>query len=126
MKTLKIFLAYLSHTQTVSDSELTVPLNIGYIKSYMDNELGDLVDIHLFKRPQKFLDRLLIDKPDIIGFSNYTWNVNLNHQIGLKVRELLPSSLIVGGGPNTDDEEDWRRDFLKKNDFYDFLIIGGV
>ena len=122
---MKIFLCDLSHTQTVSASELTIPLNIGFIKAYAVNRFGDSVDIALFKDPQKFLDRFSVEKPDVVGFSNYTWNVNLNHHIGRRVRESLPEALIVGGGPNLDDEEDRRRDFLETNSFYDFLIDGG-
>ena len=122
---MKVFLCDLSHTQMVSESELTVPLNIGYIKAYAVQVCGESVDISLFKDPQKLLNRFPVEKPDVIGFSNYTWNVNLNYHIGRKVRATLPDALIVGGGPNVDDEEAWRRSFLNKHDFYDFLITGG-
>lgn len=121
----EIFLADLSHTQSVTDAELTVPLNIGYIKAYAVKELGQSVDISLFKHPQDFLDNISRVRPQVVGFSNYSWNTNLNLHVGREIRKILPDSLIVGGGPNIDDDEGWRRGFLKKHNYLDFLIVDG-
>lgn len=121
----KIFLADLSHTHSIGDTELTVPLNIGYIKAYAVKELGQSVDISLFKHPQEFLDNIAKLQPQVVGFSNYSWNTNLNLHIGRETRKALPEAMIVGGGPNIDDDEDWRRRFLKKHDYLDFLIVDG-
>ena len=70
----KIFLADLSHTHSIGDTELTVPLNIGYIKAYAVKELGQSVDISLFKHPQEFLDNIAKLQPQVVGFSNYSCN----------------------------------------------------
>lgn len=121
----KIFLADLSHTQSITDAELTIPLNIGYIKAYAVKELGSSVEISLFKHPQEFLDNIAVVRPQVVGFSNYSWNTNLNLHIGRVTRKTLPDSLIVGGGPNIDDDEGWRRGFLNKHDYLDFLIVDG-
>ena len=72
---MKVYLADLSHTQTVSDTELTVPLNIGYLKAYADNESGANTEISLFKHPKKLLDDISRSKPGIVGLSYYSWDI---------------------------------------------------
>ncbi len=125
IKPTRIFLADLSHTYSVSSLELMVPLNIGYIKAYTVANLGDAVQIDLFKCPQKLLDRVAGEQPDIIGFSYYSWNASLNWHIGREVRKALPGALIVAGGPNIDEDGARRTALLKKHSFLDFLVIDG-
>jgi hypothetical protein len=104
----KIFLADLAHTHAVADRSLSVPLNIGFIKAYSVAAHSDSVDIRLFKHPEKLLKELLVERPEIVGLSNYTWNSNLNIAVGRYIREVLPECLIIVGGPNIDDEENRR------------------
>ena len=75
--TTKIFLADLAHTYSVGTTDLLMPLNIGFIKAYAVKEHGASVDIALFKHPEKLLARIDKERPEIIGFSNYGWNENL-------------------------------------------------
>lgn len=120
-----IYLLDLAHTQTVQDSSIPVPLGIGYIAAYLDKVHGDKIDVKLFKHPEKALSSIMEDKPSIIGFANYGWNQSLNLKIGQYIRTLLPESLMVVGGPNIDNHEDLRREFLEKFDFIDFAVING-
>jgi len=122
---LKVLLADLAHTYSVHDRSLTVPLGIGYLKAYAQDALGDAIDISLFKHPDRFLQAVHDERPDIIGFSNYGWNENLNCAIGRHVRKIVPDALIVSGGPNIDPAADRRVSFLQKHDYVDFLIIDG-
>jgi len=109
----------------VNDAALTVPLGIGYIKAYAIAALGDEVDIRLFKHPERLLEAISQTQPDIVGLTNYGWNENLNLEIGRYIRRMLPSVLIVIGGPNIDPEEDRRRTFLKRHDYVDFAVVDG-
>ncbi len=109
---MKIYLADLVHTYSVSNNSLLVPLNIGFIKAYAKQEHGDSVDIKLFKHPEKLLEEVYNEKPAIVGLSNYGWNEQLNLKIGQKIREMHPETLIVMGGPNIDDESKYRLEFL--------------
>ena len=122
---MKILLADLMHTYSVRDTSLIVPLNIGYIKAYAVAEHGPLVDIRLFKHPEKLLTQLYNEQPEIVGLSNYGWNEQLNIKIGGKIRELYPDTLIVLGGPNIDIKPDLRLEFMKRHDYADMLIIDG-
>jgi len=58
-----------------------MPLNIGFIASYLKEQIPDEVEIRLFKRPDKIIDAIKSDKPDIVALSHYVWNVNLNKRI---------------------------------------------
>jgi len=124
-KATKIFLADLAHSYSVQDSSMLVPLNIGYIKAYVVAEHGSSVDIKLFKHPEKLLAIAEKERPDIVGFSNYGWNENLNRVIGGYIRKILPDALIVAGGPNIDPHSKFRLDFLKRHPYLDFLVIDG-
>jgi radical SAM superfamily enzyme YgiQ (UPF0313 family) len=121
----KIFLADLAHTHSVRDTSLLTPLNIGYIKAYAVAAHGPDVDITLFKHPEKLLSKILEQRPDIIGFSNYGWNENLNRSLGEYIRKVLPNALIVAGGPNIDPDPDRRLAFFKRHQYLDFLVIDG-
>ena len=49
-KKLKVYLCDLTHDTIITVSD-TIPINIGFIASYMKKEFGDKVDISLFKYP---------------------------------------------------------------------------
>ena len=101
---------------------MLVPLGVGYIKAYLVQQMGDEVEVKIFKHPEKALAAAAADKPDIVGFANYVWNRQLNLKIGQYLRSQIPDALFVAGGPNIDTDDDRRVAFLKKFDFLDFLI----
>jgi radical SAM superfamily enzyme YgiQ (UPF0313 family) len=115
----------LAHTGSVTDRSLTVPLGIGYVKTYCDHALGDSVDIRLFKHPDKFLAAAHAERPDVFGFANYGWNANLNREIGRHIRKNFSDTLIVAGGPNIDPDSKLRLQFLTEHEYVDFLIVDG-
>jgi radical SAM superfamily enzyme YgiQ (UPF0313 family) len=121
----KIYLADLAHTYSVDNSSLTVPLNIGYIAASTEFQLGQTVNIKLFKHPEKLLAAIHTEPPEIIGFANYGWNSELNHAIGTYIRHRIANILIVAGGPNIDSDRNNRRAFLEKHNYLDFLVIDG-
>lgn len=57
--------------------------------------------------------------PDIIGLSAYIWNVELVIKIAGTIKKLLPSSIIVLGGPEVSFEES-----LDAFSFADYIIQG--
>ena len=121
----KIFLADLAHTYSVDNKSLPVPLNIGYVKAYAEAAHGDSVDISLFKNPDLFLRRVYEERPEIIGFSNYGWNENLNIAVGRYARTVCPEALIIAGGPNIDPDPDQRMQMLQRHNYVDFVVADG-
>ena len=122
-KATKIFLADLAHTHSVQNDSLLTPLNIGYIKSYATAMHGSNVDITLFKHPEKLLSKIVEERPDIVGLSNYGWNETLNRSVGGYIRKTLPNALIVAGGPNIDPDQERRLAFLNRHQYLNFLVI---
>lgn len=122
---MKILLADLAHTASVDDTSLTVPLNIGFIKAYLEQQHGAAVDVRLFKHPERFLAAAVDERPAILGFSNYGWNDKLNKAVGGYLREKLPDTLIVAGGPNIDPDPVRRGAFLQRHAYIDLLIVDG-
>ncbi len=122
MSKIKIHLLDLAHTYSVDDAAMLVPLGLGYLKAYLAQEMGDEVEVKIFKHPEMALAAAAEDNPDIIGFANYVWNRQLNLKIGHYLKAQLPDAMFVAGGPNIDIDEEGQTDFLKKFDFLDFVI----
>ena len=76
------------------------PTGIGYLTAYSKFKLGDQVDFRLFKSVNKLLDAYDKEKPDLVGFSNYTWNNGLSRFAGEKFKKDNPSLPIIMVGPN--------------------------
>ena len=117
---IRIYLCDLVHDYTKnSDSYFVFPLNIGFVSAYCQQELGDEVDITLFKYPAKFEEAIKNCKPDIVGFSFYTWNEELVHHYTKKTKQLYPDTLIVFGDPNIVASEIGFEKFFNK---YSFVV----
>ena len=76
-KKLRIFLGDITHDTIFLVSD-TIPINIGFIASYIKKTYGDKVDITLFKYPNDIIEEIKSNPPDVIGLSNYSWNSNLS------------------------------------------------
>tara|TARA_B110000438_G_scaffold273678_1_gene293257 strand:+ start:1928 stop:3964 length:2037 start_codon:yes stop_codon:yes gene_type:complete len=96
---LKIYLGDITY-DTVSLSTEAIPLAIGYVAAYCKKVYGSQVEITLFKYLEEMEQALIDSPPDIIGFSNYTWNQNIGIEMFKLAREQNPNILTVWGGPN--------------------------
>ncbi|MBI2870561.1 MAG: B12-binding domain-containing radical SAM protein, partial [Candidatus Omnitrophica bacterium] len=123
MKKIKIFLCDLIHDSFRTREDWnSVPLNIGFIGAFLKREVGDSVDLALFKYPQKLIETMKTDIPDVIGFSFYTWNQELVLFIAGKIKQAHPDVLIVLGGPNIDTTEEFLTNFFISNPQIDYYI----
>ena len=120
-----VYFADLAHTYSTRNESLMVPLNIGYLKSYVLTQHKNNVDIKLFKDPNKLLKAFHKKPSDLLGLSNYGWNEDLNFKIGKFIKMEFPKTTIISGGPNMDDKTEYRIDFLKKNDHISYYIVDG-
>ena len=81
MKKVKILLGDPRH-YTVGAHSSYVPINIGYIGSFLKQEIKDIdLEIKLEVVPEKIFSELDNWKPDIVGLSNYVWNSSLTNAI---------------------------------------------
>ena len=99
---MKIFFGDLVHTWD-KRGIWTFPLNVGFIasyaKKYFDEQKIDCT-FKLFKDPQKMIDAIKNEKPDVVALGYYVWNMEINRKVHEITKKYIPSSLTVGGGPN--------------------------
>jgi radical SAM superfamily enzyme YgiQ (UPF0313 family) len=117
---LKIVLCDLVHNW-VGAGTYMFPLNVGYLAAYVQQRFPD-VQFEIFKFPNEFLEYIEINKADIIGFSNYIWNANLNLEMAKYAKGNNPNSLVVFGGPEFQYDETGTRDFFLKNLYCDYYV----
>jgi len=120
-----IYLADLAHTYSTKNESLMIPLNIGYLKAYALEKHKDKVEIKLFKDPQKLLEALDDQNPNLMGFANYGWNSDLNLKIGNYIKSKSPDTTIISGGPNIDEGSESITNFLNLNSYIDYYVTDG-
>jgi radical SAM superfamily enzyme YgiQ (UPF0313 family) len=120
-----IYLADLTHTGPVISAGV-VPLGLGFIASYLLEKFPDSIEVKLFKYPKKLNAALKEHKPDIIAFSNFSWNCNIAHEYARRIKEVSPETVIVFGGPNYDLAEKEIEAFWQKYPVCDFYIVREV
>ena len=121
-KKLKIFLCDLTYDTSILVSD-TIPINIGYIASYVDMLFKDSVEISLFKYPQNTIDEIKINPPDLIAFSNYSWNSNLSEYVASIAKRVNSNVITVQGGTNFPNEESLQLEFLKSRPSTDIYTL---
>lgn len=97
------------------------PLNVGYIGAYAKIFFPNDVKIKIFKYPEILLQELKSKLPDIIGFSNYTWNADINNRLSQFVKSISDKIIIIFGGPNINYTEQGIEEFFvghAATDFY--------
>jgi len=116
-----LFLCDLVHNH-LGAGTFMFPLNIGFIAAYVLKHFGEDVEVRLFKYPDRLIAALKEGVCDVIGFSNYVWNADLNTQIARRVRSLADEAMIVFGGPDIDNAETSIRSFFESHRDVDFYI----
>ncbi len=119
----EVWLCDLTHTQQTIASD-SMPLGIGLIAAYGQSKFKKNIKFRLFKYPEILIKNLLAGQPEIIGFSNYTWNLDLSYQIAKKIKKISPKTAVVFGGPNYPLDVEDQEEFLKKRKAVDFYIYG--
>ena len=99
MKKLKILLCDARHS-TVGSHSNYVPIGIGYIGSYIKEEIKDAdIELILSIDPDEIFDLLKNWKPDVVGCSNYIWNSDISNIICEEAKKINPNTLCIVGGP---------------------------
>ena len=89
---LKIYLGDITYDTIILVSD-TMPINIGYIASYMKKIFGERVDISLFKYPGDIINAIKTNPPDMVALSNYSWNSNLSEFIASNLKGIMSLNL---------------------------------
>ncbi|MBU0758337.1 MAG: cobalamin-dependent protein [Nanoarchaeota archaeon] len=107
----------------------TYSLSLGYIQSYMQKhkKITDSSDVRIInfnireKGIEFMLHEIIAEKPDVIGFSCYTWNISTVLLICEAVKKDLADLLIILGGPEVSELSS---EYLKLSDNIDIIVRG--
>jgi radical SAM superfamily enzyme YgiQ (UPF0313 family) len=100
-----------------------MPLGVAYMKAVMDRDNQD-VDSRLFVYPNKLLEALKNDPPDVLMLSNYVWNEALSRAFFRIAKQVNPSILTVMGGPNIPMEPERQIAWVEGHPEIDVYITG--
>jgi radical SAM superfamily enzyme YgiQ (UPF0313 family) len=120
---LTIYLADLRYNYLKYVSSDAMPLGIGYMKAVMSQRFPNAV-IKLFAYPDKLEEQIKQEPPNVIMFTNYTWNEALSLHFAKHIKKINPNVLVVLGGPNIPIEDERKIDFLKKHPYVDIYALG--
>jgi radical SAM superfamily enzyme YgiQ (UPF0313 family) len=105
-----------------------VPLAAGYLKAYAGAQ-GLLEQVAIEILPRALADHggdaLLVEeitarRPDVLGFSLYTWNSERSLDIAARAKARLPGLRVVVGGPEVQRDNDW----VLRHPAVDIAVIG--
>lgn len=116
-----IYLADLTHTGQIVASNVA-PLGIGLLASYLLKTHKDDVEIELFKYPSDLNEALERRIPALIGFANYSWNLDISYQFASRIKEVAPETVLVFGGPNYGLTPEEIAAFWKRFPLIDFYV----
>ncbi len=97
-------------------------LAVRYLKAYTENLDYEckIIEFSINDSREKVIQQLILEAPDIIGFSCYIWNIDFIKYIALHIKLINPDIKILYGGPEVSYDPD---EFLKNNPG-EFIIQG--
>ena len=122
-----IFLSDLSHVTAGGLTSEFLPYGVGCIKSYFRKyaKSRDHYDeIRIFQDPENFISSYLSSPPEVVAFSNYSWNRDLSYGLAAEVKRRSPSTLVVFGGPNYPLEDPLRDNWFRSFPAVDVYVTG--
>ena len=89
-------------------------LAVRYLKNFtkdLDYE-GKIKELTINDREERILEEIIKEKPDIVAFSTYIWNVELISRVANLIKRVNPKIEILYGGPEVSFDS---RSFLQNN-----------
>ena len=118
----RIYFADLTHESQLGIGSDTMPLQLGLIAAWLLKEMGDEVEVEIFKYTEEFAEAVLERPPFLLACSNYLWNLDLGYRYVEAIRRRFPEVITVFGGPNYPDEREDQEEFLRQYPEIDFYI----
>lgn len=102
----------------------TFPLAVGIVAAHAIKRLGAKIEYELFKYPSDFTRHLFENgAPDIVAFSNYSWNSALSYAFAERIKAHSPKTVVVFGGVNYPILENEQQDYLLERPAIDFYVF---
>ncbi|HYB99098.1 MAG TPA: cobalamin-dependent protein [Candidatus Limnocylindrales bacterium] len=119
MRPLRIYLADLLHPANVMK---TFPYAAGCVGAHALQEHGDRVSVEVFRSPEDLGRAFLRQVPDVLGLTNYVWNLDLARQVASRARQMAPAMTVVMGGPNYPGTPGEQQAFFAAHPHVDFYV----
>jgi radical SAM superfamily enzyme YgiQ (UPF0313 family) len=122
---IKVYLADLRYNFSGVLANDCMPLGVAYIKAVMDREdTSHEIDSRIFVYPNRLLDAITAEPPDVLMLSNYVWNEALSHHFFRIAKQISPNILTIMGGPNISLEPQRQIDYLAAHPDLDVYALG--
>lgn len=107
---------------TLNAKYIHTNLAIRYLKAYAEPEFTIQMKEYTIKDPvMNIVTDLFQQKPAVIGFSCYIWNIEETIKVVKMIKKIDPSIMIVLGGPEvTYDTVEW----MERVPEVDFIVMG--
>ena len=120
-------LYFLELSDILGENQVYFPYATGMIWSYLKTfkQITDnykLTDWFFSKEKSDSIINKIKD-PDVIGFSCYIWNWNINNKIAKVIKKKYPKVRIVYGGQHQ-PLQDRNKEFFKEHPWVDILVHG--
>jgi radical SAM superfamily enzyme YgiQ (UPF0313 family) len=116
---ISIFLADLLHPY---NQNKTFPYAAGCVGAYTAAKLEERASIEIFRAPEDLGRAFNARVPEVMGFTNYVWNLELGYEVIRQAKAVAPETVIVMGGPNYPTDPDEQRAFLRRHPLVDFYV----
>ncbi len=107
---------------TLNSKYIHSNLAIRYLARYVEDiENVEILEYTINQSIDFIVGELYKEKPDIIGFSTYIWNVEETLKICEILKLVLPDTKVILGGPEVSFDG---VSVLKERDYIDYIIYG--
>jgi radical SAM superfamily enzyme YgiQ (UPF0313 family) len=98
-------------------------LAVWYLKAACGPGIGDVFarEYTINENMEHVLSSIYMEKPHIVAFSCYIWNISHVHRLAAGLKKVLPGTIIVLGGPEVSYDA---ADILADFDYIDYVIAG--
>lgn len=117
------YLADLRHNYSGVLANDCMPLGVAYMKAVADRDLPE-ARTRLFAYPDRLVEALRSEPPDVLMLSNYMWNERLSLRFARLAKSVRPETLVVMGGPNIYLEDDRKLDYMRAHPELDIYVLG--
>ena len=97
-------------------------LAVWYLKASLINCTNTSIrEFTINDNKDDILSGIYLEKPDVLAFSCYIWNIELVRSLLREIKKLLPECIIILGGPEVSYTAE---EVIKENEAADFALCG--
>ncbi len=97
-------------------------LAVWYLKASLKNCANTSIrEFTINDNKDDILSGIYLEKPDVLAFSCYIWNIEPVGLLSREIKKLLPECIIIFGGPEVSYTAE---EVLKENESVDFVLCG--